>query len=126
MTRALRGDESLNGLTRPDLFRIPVEYAPEVTASLTLDRTRLGRITPATSGSAIVLTVPADTSAVSYIDGEAFYAYQYGAGLLSFAAAGGVTIRTPSTLDALAQYAIIGVVRLPTANEWLAFGALAT
>ncbi len=125
MTRVLRGDESVAGMKKPELFLVPAEISADITASTTLTRAHLGRVLPASSGSAVVLTVPADTSSVSYIEGETFTAYQAGAGTLSFAAAPGVTIRTPVGLNASAQYAMIGVLRLPTANEWLAFGSVA-
>lgn len=124
MARVLRGDESVTNMKKPDLFLVPAEISDAISASTTLDRNSLGKVLYASSGSAIVLTVPADTSGVTFIEGETFTSLQYGTGQLSFAAANGVTIRTPSGLNAAGQFAIIGVMRLPTANEWVAFGNL--
>jgi hypothetical protein len=123
MVRLVRGDESVASMQKPDLFKVPYELADTITASTTLNRTHLGKLLPTSSGSAIVLTVPADTTSVAFIEGETFAAYQYGVGALSFAAANGVTIRAPVGLGASTQYAIIGVIRLPTQNEWLFFGS---
>lgn len=90
-----------------------------ITASLTLSRVHVGKLLPANSGSAIALTVPASI----FTRGEGVFAYQYGAGQLSFVAGVGTTIRTPSGLNAAAQYATIGVECIGT-DEFLAVGNL--
>lgn len=101
------------------------EVGDAITASLTLSRLYVSKLQAANSSSPIVLTVPADTALESYNKGEGFLAYRYGVGALSFAAGGGVTIRSPSGLTANAQYSMIGVERIG-ADEWLAFGDLTT
>ncbi len=121
MTRVLRGDESLNGLTKPDLFKVPMEWDTRIiTSATTLDRTRLGKISIVNSAGSITVTIPADTTSEAYIEGEAFVLYNYGAGTLTIAAASSIV---PTTVN-VAQYAFAGGSRLPSelGEVWAAIG----
>ncbi len=125
MTRALRADSPVGNKTMPDLLKEPFEFyeGGTITASFTLTRAHLGRMLVCESASPIVITIPANTATIAFIEGEGFMAIMNGAGQLSIAGSG-ATVNSPSGLNASAQYAIIGAVRMPTANVWTACGNL--
>lgn len=74
------------------------------------------------NGSAITLTVPAN-STVAYPIGSVVYLMQLGAGQVTVAAAGGVTLRTASTLLLRAQYSTAALVKIAT-DTWAVTGDL--
>lgn len=75
-----------------------------------------------TSASGVSVTVPPN-SAVPFPVGTVIDVTQLGAGLVTLAAGAGVTVRTPSTLKALAQYATVSIRKSAT-DTWVAFGNL--
>lgn len=87
-----------------------------VTASTTLVLDDSRTVVRATSGSAIVLTIPAD-SVVGWSGDTVITAYQGGAGAVSFAAGSGVTLRAPTGPWAAAQYGVIKIMRVGP-DEW--------
>jgi hypothetical protein len=72
--------------------------------------------------STSTVTVPANAT-VAFPVGTEIALEQDGAGQLAIAAAGGVTIRTGSTLLARAQYSTLYLVKVAT-NEWVLLGDL--
>jgi hypothetical protein len=80
------------------------------------------RLTEATSGASQTYTIPANAS-VAFPVGSILEVVRHGAGSLTLAAASGVTIRTPSSLTARAQYSTI-VARQRAVNEWVLSGDL--
>ncbi len=86
-----------------------------VTASITLALADNGMVLNCNSGSAIVLTIPPESSVV-WSGVSCVAIYQAGAGASSFAAGDGVTLRgTPPTP---AQYATHAIMRVGV-NEWV-------
>jgi hypothetical protein len=86
-----------------------------VTATRTLVQDDTGGVLTCNSGSAIVVTIPADTIG-QWLGNVAIAIYQAGAGASSFAAGAGVTLRgTPPTP---AQYATHAIMRVGV-NEWV-------
>lgn len=69
------------------------------------------------SATAVVLTIPNDTT-VAWSGDTILSAYQQGVGTVSFAAGSGVTLRTPSGLPTAVQYSIASAMRV-SANEWV-------
>lgn len=76
-----------------------------------------------TNASAITLTVPTNASQAFTI-GTQILLYQGGAGQVTIAGAGGVTVRSQgSKLKIAGQYGVAGLVKIGT-DEWVAFGNL--
>jgi len=69
------------------------------------------------NASAITATIPASYGTT----GDTVTLLQYGAGQVTVAGAGGVTLRNSTTLKTRAQYSAITLIRLAT-NEWLIAG----
>lgn len=101
-----------------DLYKriINPDAGRTITASTTLALTDARTVVRATSGSAIVLTIPNDLT-VGWTGDTVITAYQGGAGAVSFAAGSGVTLRAPSGPWAAAQYGVIRIMRVGP-NEW--------
>lgn len=76
-----------------------------------------GTIVQANSAIAIALTIPND-STVAWAADTVIAVYQVGAGVASFAAGSGVTLRVPSSYAASVQYDTIFARRVG-ANEWV-------
>lgn len=77
-----------------------------------------------TSGSAQTFTIPVSTS-VRFPVGTVMEVFQDGAGQITIAAAGGVTLRSDSSkVKTAAQYATIGL-RQRAQDEWVLSGDLA-
>jgi len=76
-----------------------------------------------TSSSAVTVTVPADSGdGANWAVGTFTDLFQYGAGQLTVAAAGGVTIRsTDSQLKSRVRYSTMTLIKI-AANEWLLVG----
>ncbi len=89
----------------------------------TLVLTDVNRFVRTTSGSATTVTVPLN-STVAFPIGSLVYVEQYGAGQVTFAAAGGVTIRSVgSRLKLFAQYSGAYIRKIGT-DEWMLIGDL--
>lgn len=71
-------------------------------------------------GSAVNLNVPANDS-VAFPIGCEIFIRQYGAGQITLVPAGGVTIRTPTTLRSNVQYSELKLSKRGT-NEWVLSG----
>jgi len=82
-----------------------------------------GGLVSLNKASAISATVP-NNSAIAFKIGTQINVMQYGVGVASIVAAGGVTIRyTSLSLNLGAQYAIVTLIKIAT-NEWVAVGQL--
>lgn len=80
------------------------------------------KIVEMNKGSGVTLTVPNNDS-VAFPIGCEIIISQIGAGQITVAAAGGVTIRTRETLLCLAQYGVMHLYKRGT-NEWVLSGDL--
>ena len=76
------------------------------------------------NAGAITLTVPTNAS-VAFAVGTQIAVEQTGAGQVTVAAAGGVTLRTSLTAKTRAQYSVLLLTKLAT-DEWLISGDMAT
>lgn len=72
------------------------------------------------SGSAVVITIPANAT-VAFPIGAEITVYRAGAGSLTVAAAGGVTINSISTLVVTTQYGTASLKKVGT-NTWVIAG----
>jgi hypothetical protein len=99
-----------------------LEIATLSGASNTLQLTHARKLVRVSHTSATTLTVPANVTAAFPV-GSRIVVEQDGAGQLTIAEALGVTIRTPGTLSARAQYSTLVLIKLAT-NEWLLLGDL--
>jgi hypothetical protein len=81
-----------------------------------------GKLVTLTNASAITLTVPTNAS-VAYSTGQRIDLAQLGAGQVTVAAAGGVTVNGTPGLKLRAQYSAASLVKLGT-NTWLLVGDL--
>lgn len=82
-----------------------------------------GGLVSLNKASAISATVP-NNSTTAFLVGTQINVMQYGVGVASIVAAGGVTIRyTSLSLNLGAQYAIVTLIKIAT-NEWVAVGQL--
>ena len=99
-----------------DIRDIPVRGIT-VSASRTVNTGDLDQVMDCTSGSAIAMTVPIDSTLgiTSAKDRRTIAGYQGGAGALSFVADTSVTIR--GTAPAAAQYSTVGLMHVGP-NEW--------
>lgn len=83
-----------------------------------------GTVIEFTSGSGITLTIPTNAS-VAFPIGTIIEVFQYGAGQVTVAGAGGVTLRSDGgKVKTAAQYATIGL-RQRAVDEWILNGDLA-
>lgn len=83
-----------------------------------------GKMVTLNNASPITLTVPANSS-VAFVVGTQIELAQLGAGQVTVAAAGGVTIRSTDTLKLTDQYSAVVLTKLAT-DEWLMTGRIAT
>lgn len=100
--------------TDTDKVLTPQDVENIAFASRNVNRSDVDNLIVANSASAIVLTLITDAVG-GFSSREVIGAYQAGAGAVSFAAGGGVTLR--GTAPTIAQYGTMGVVRVG-ANEW--------
>ncbi len=96
----------------------------ESTTARTLALSDAGDLILCNNASAIAVTVPTNAT-VAFPIGTTIAFSQQGAGQVTIAGAGGVTVNTSSTLKTRAQHSIIGIQKVDT-DTWLAFGDLAT
>lgn len=93
------------------------------TAAYTLVLADLGKVVELNSASAVTLTVPSNAS-VAFAIGTVIEVCQIGAGQVTIAAAGGVTLRSPSgKLKIAGQYSSASLRKRAT-NEWVVAGDL--
>lgn len=91
----------------------------------TLVLTDINRFVRTTNGSATTITVPLNSS-VAFPVGSLIYIEQYGAGQITIAATGGVTIRSSGgKLKIFGQYSGAYLRKIGT-DEWMLIGDLAT
>lgn len=95
----------------------------QIGTSYTLALSDSGGLVEMDNSSANTVTVPAN-STVSFPVGTEVSVVQYGGGTTSIAAASGVTIRTPETLDLRKQYSMVSLVKRGT-DEWVLTGDVA-
>lgn len=94
-------------------------------ASFTLALTDVGKTIFMTSASSQTITVPLD-SAVNFLVGTRIDVIQYGAGEVTFANIGGVTLNSESNKRKI-NGQFVGATLIKTgANEWILLGALKT
>lgn len=106
-----------------DLAPYLATVAPNAQAgSYTLAIGDAGASIDVTGSSAATITVPAN-SAVAFPIGTVVEILQYGTGQVTVAAAGGVTLRTASSLTTRAQYSSLSIRKRAT-NEWIVSGDL--
>ena len=77
-----------------------------------------------TSASAVTWTIPTNAS-VAFEIGTAIQVYQEGAGQVTIAADGGVTLRSPNGAKTNQQYGVACISKV-AADEWVAFGDVST
>jgi hypothetical protein len=87
-----------------------------ITGAQTAALTDANTIVYTNSASAVALTIPNDATVAWAVD-TVIGLYQAGAGISSFAAGSGVTLRSPAGIAASVQYAHIYVRKVAT-NEW--------
>lgn len=95
-------------------------YANDATLALT----DMGKSVDSTKATAMTITVP-DNATVAFPTGTQIPLTQLGAGQLSIAAAGGVTLRAPLGLKIARQYGR-GLLEKIGTNEWVLSGDLTT
>lgn len=105
-------------------FKVPgkVEVKTESTG-FTLSLTDQYKYIRVTDSAAVTATIP-DNATVAFPIGTSVDIIQAGTGQLSIAGAVGVTINTPSTLDARAQYSALKLIKVGT-DEWDLMGDVA-
>jgi len=85
--------------------------------SITLALTDAQKVLKATSGSAVTVTVPPNSS-VAFAVGTEIEVVQYGAGVVSIAAGAGVTVNTARASNDLEQYGAAVLKKVAT-DEWI-------
>jgi hypothetical protein len=91
-------------------------------AANTLALVQAHKLVTVSHGSATALTVPPN-SGVAFPVGTRILVAQVGAGQLTITAGVGVTVRTPSSLKARAQWSLLCLIKIAT-NEWIIDGDL--
>ena len=118
---------SATGNTTLDGTAIAKQGMPIVTeagTTKTFALTDIGAYVRTTSGSAVTITVPANSS-VAFPTGTEIVVFQAGAGQVTFTAAGGVTINSKdSNLKITGQYSSATLKKIGT-DEWDMIGDLA-
>lgn len=105
--------------TKLDKLVTLVEFVVDRTLQLT-DNTKMLLMN---SGSAIVITVPLNTTVAHPIGTQILFT-QYGTGQLTITPEIGVTLRSPDNkLKTTTQYSTGGLIK-KAANEWIVFGDL--
>lgn len=101
-----------------------LDYNAQSGTTYTLVLTDAGKLVTLNNASSITLTIPANAS-VAFAIGDQINLLQLGAGQVTVAAGGGVTIRSEgSKLKLKDQYAIATCVKIAT-DEWVLVGNLA-
>jgi hypothetical protein len=120
-TLAASGNTTLDGTA---IAKQGMPIVTEAGTTKTFALTDIGAYVRTTSGSAVTITVPANTS-VAFPTGTEIVVFQAGAGQVTFAAAGGVTINSKdSNLKITGQYSSATLKKIGT-DEWDMIGDLA-
>ncbi|MGB1141644.1 MAG: hypothetical protein ACPG1A_12145 [Halioglobus sp.] len=120
-TLAATGNTTLDGTA---IAKQGMPIVTEAGTTKTFALTDIGAYVRTTSGSAVTITVPANTS-VAFPTGTEIVVFQAGAGQVTFAAAGGVTINSKdSNLKITGQYSSATLKKIGT-DEWDMIGDLA-
>jgi len=97
--------------------------APHTASYTPSDASDAGTCVEMNSASATVFTIPASAT-VAYDVHTVIEVFRYGTGSVTIAAAGGVTLRSPTgTFTIRAQYSTV-VLRQRSQNEWILSGDL--
>ena len=102
----------------------PVTITTQSGSTYTLALTDANTEVEATSGSAVTVTIPTNAS-VAFPVGTIINIRQMGAGQVTVAAAGGVTLDLPLGAKTRAQYSTVSLVKRAT-NEWVLGGDSST
>lgn len=94
-----------------------------VTGSYTLALSDAGRLVEVSSAGAATVTVPADAT-VNFPVGTEIEIMQEGAGEVTIAAAGGVTLRSPGDKFVISEQYAAAVLKKRGPNDWRTWGAL--
>lgn len=98
-----------------------LDYNAQSGTTYTLVLTDAGKLVTLNNASSITLTIPANAS-VAFAIGDQINLLQLGAGQVTVAAGGGVTIRSEgSKLKLKGQYAVATCVKIAT-DEWVFLG----
>ena len=120
-TLAATGNTTLDGTA---IAKQGMPIVTEAGTTKTFALTDNGAYVITTSGSAVTITVP-DNASVAFPVGSEIVVFQSGAGQVTFAAAGGVTIRSKdSNLSLTGQYSS-GTLKKVATDEWHLIGDLA-
>ena len=120
-TLAATGNTTLEGTA---VAKQGMPIVTEAGTTKTFALTDSGAYVRTTSGSAVTITVPANSS-VAFPTGTEIVVFQAGAGQVTFAAAGGVTINSKdSNLKITGQYSSATLKKIAT-DEWDMIGDLA-
>lgn len=120
-TLAATGDTTLDGTA---IAKQGMPIVTEAGTTKTFALTDIGSYVRTTSGSAVTITVPANSS-VAFPTGTEIVVFQAGAGQVTFSAAGGVTINSKdSNLKITGQYSSATLKKIGT-DEWDMIGDLA-
>lgn len=98
----------------------PFAIITDATTARTLGLTDAKSHIRCTSASAVAVTVPPQVS-VPWVAGTEIRIERAGAGSLTIVAGAGVTLRSPRTLVASAQYSVVTLKRIGL-NEWVVSG----
>lgn len=104
---------------------VNLEYLPVSTktgTTYTFVLADAGAVILANNAGAQAYSIPLNSS-IAYPVGTLLTVVRYGAGTLTLDGVGGVTVNTPATKTARAQYSMISALKLAT-NEWLLSGDL--
>lgn len=119
-TLAATGNTTLDGTA---IAKQGMPIVTEAGTTKTFALTDIGAYVRTTSGSAVTITVPANSS-VAFPTGTEIVVFQAGAGQVTFAAAGGVTINSKdSNLKITGQYSSATLKKVAT-DEWDLIGDL--
>ena len=114
----ISGSGAVAGVEQPKTIVLKTVAAPVISSAMD------GNFIRCDSASAQALTVPANSTDPIPI-GASFEGQQYGAGLVTITAAGGVTLRSSAGLKVNGQYGVFGLRKIAI-NEWAVYGDLTT
>lgn len=118
---ATAADVDLNG---HGILHNPLLANTQTGTTYTFVANDAGKFVTANNASAQTYTIPTHAS-VAYPVGTVITVVQYGAGQVTIAAAGGVTLRSPNGTKTAQQYSAISLLQL-TQDEWVVLGDAST
>lgn len=105
-------------------YDVAQEISTQTSTSYTLVRADAGKLVTLNNASAIALTVPLNSS-VDFAVGTRIDLLQLGAGQVTVAGTGGVTVNSASGLKLRTQYSGATLEKIGT-NTWVIFGDVTT